>query len=221
MHCQETEEEVKRSLLFYKKRPWDRLKEFGYNHSNTILVHMVAANEKDIESLQGVHIVTCPNSNLKLGSGLAPISAYLDAGIHVALGTDSAASNNSLDMFSEMRSLALSHKGHTGPMTLPAWQVLECATINGAKALGLQDKIGSLTTGKCADLIAINLDHPRTYPHHSPLSQLVHAALSSQVTHTWVDGNLLVKEGKLTNPTLANFRPHAKKWMSITQPFAK
>jgi 5-methylthioadenosine/S-adenosylhomocysteine deaminase len=141
--------------------------------------------------MQGAHIAHCPCSNLKLASGIAPVAAALRTGVNVGLGTDGAASNNRVDLWQEMRTAALLAKAaDQNAESLPAYQALEMATIRGAHALGLQDKIGSIEVGKQADLVAVKLDDLNSLPCFDPISHLVYVASREQVTHTWIDGQL-------------------------------
>ena len=141
----------------------------------------------------------CPESNLKLASGFCPVSELLQRGINVSLGTDGAASNNDLDMFGEMQTAALLAKGITGKSSaLPAHEALEMATINGAKALGIDHITGSLTKGKAADVIAINLDTIESQPLYDPVSHIIYAASRNQVSDVWVAGKQLLKNRELT-----------------------
>jgi len=159
IHLHETKQEIKGSVEQYGKRPIERLNDLGLLSSKFIAVHMVESNQSDIEIAQAqqIHIVHSPESNLKLGSGFAPVADFLNANINVALATDGAASNNDLNMFGEMQTAALVAKAQSqNPTTLPAMQALEMATINGAKALGLEKEIGSLEIGKAADVVAID-----------------------------------------------------------------
>ncbi len=150
-------------------------------------------------SVQGVHVVHCPESNLKLASGFCPVSELLQEGINVALGTDGAASNNDLDMLGEMRTAALLAKGiFDDSSILPAHQALEMATINGAKALAIDHITGSLSKGKAADVIAIDLDTIETQPLYDPVSHIVYAANRNQISDVWVAGKQLLKNRELT-----------------------
>ncbi len=161
MHVHETADEVRQSEEQHGQRPIQRLHKLGLLSPRLIAVHMTQLTKDEITLLgaQGVHIVHCPESNLKLASGFCPVSKLLQEDINVALGTDGAASNNDLDMLGEIRTAALLAKGTSGNSSdLPAHQALEMATINGAKALGIDHVTGSLTKGKAADVIAIDLD---------------------------------------------------------------
>ncbi len=202
MHVHETGDEIEQSLKQYGKRPLARLQQMGLTGPDLIAVHMTQLQDDEIEDFatSGGHIVHCPESNLKLASGFCPVARLLDAGINVALGTDGAASNNDLDMLGEMQTAALLGKGVAGnPEALPAAQVLEMATINGAKALGLDAEIGSLKPGKAADITAIDLRRIETMPVFDPVSQIVYSAGREQVSHVWVNGKLLLAEGELTS----------------------
>lgn len=202
MHVHETEDEIAQSLKQYGKRPLARLAELGLTGPDLIAVHMTQLQDEEIESFatSGGHVVHCPESNLKLASGFCPVARLLEAGINVALGTDGAASNNDLDMLGEMRTAALLGKGVAGdPVVLPAIQVLEMATINGAKALGLDGEIGSLKPGKAADITAIDLQRIETLPVFDPVSQIVYSAGREQISHVWVNGQMLLSASELTS----------------------
>jgi 5-methylthioadenosine/S-adenosylhomocysteine deaminase len=141
-------------------------------------------------------VAHCPASNLKLGSGMAPVARLLAEGVNVGIGTDGAASNNRLDMLGEMRLAALLGKGVSGdPTALPAAQALEMATLAGARALGREQEIGSLAAGKQADIVAIDLARPDSQPCYDPLSDLVYSVGREQVSHVWVGGRLRVEDG--------------------------
>ena len=201
MHIHETVDEINQSEEQHGKRSLQRLHDLGLLSPRLIAVHMTQLTEEEIAllSTQGVHVVHCPESNLKLASGFCPVSELLRQDINVALGTDGAASNNDLDMLGEMRTAALLAKGITGNSSaLPAHQALEMATINGAKALGIDHITGSLTKGKAADVIAIDLDTIESQPLYDPVSHIVYAANRNQVTDVWVAGKQLLKNRTLT-----------------------
>lgn len=192
-HLHETRAEIQQSLDQFGVRPIERLKALGILGPSTVCAHGVHLEPAELEMLatQGAHIAHCPCSNLKLASGIAPVAAALRAGLNVGLGTDGAASNNRLDLWQEMRTAALLAKvADDNAESVPAYTALEMATINGAQALGLQDKIGSIEPGKQADLIAVRLDDLNSLPCYDPISHLVYVAGREQVTHTWVDGQL-------------------------------
>ena len=201
-HLHETRDEISQSEAQYGMRPIQRLTELGLLGPNFVAAHGVhlLAHEIDVLAEYGCHIAHCPSSNLKLASGIAPIASLLNNGVNVGLGTDGAASNNRLDMFAEMRLAALLAKGVSeDPTTLPAHQVLEMATINVAKALGLEDKIGSIEIGKQADLVAVKLSDFNISPCYDPVSHLVYTCGREHVTHTWVAGELRYSNGVYAN----------------------
>lgn len=215
MHVHETRQEIEQELQKTGKRPLQRLNELGLLDPSFIAVHMTQLNDDEIKLLAetGAHIVHCPESNLKLGSGFCPISQCLDAGINVALGTDGAASNNDLDMFGEMRTAALLAKGvNENASVIPAMTAIKMATINGAKALGIADETGSLSIGKAADVIAIDLDHLETQPLYCPASQIVYAASRQQVTDVWIAGKQLLKKRELTTLNLSDLKTKVQAW---------
>lgn len=218
IHLHETAHEIEESLAEHRVRPLERLDQLGLFNDRLISVHMTQLLDGEIEELakRGVSVVHCPQSNLKLTSGIAPV-AYLDqAGVTVALGTDGAASNNDLDLFGEMQTAALLAKGVTlDPTALPAERVLEMATIEGARALGREQEIGSLQIGKLADIVAVDLRQPATFPIYDPVSQLVYAASRAQVTDVWVGGKQLVRSGKLTMLDWEGIAKEALRWQKV------
>lgn len=204
MHIHETSDEVNDSLKACGMRPLARLEQLGLLDATLKLqaVHMTDLTNDEITLLAAreVSVIHCPESNMKLASGFCPTQALLDAGVNVALGTDGAASNNDLDMFGEMRTAVMIAKGYTGDASaVPTTSALRMATINGAKALGISDRTGSLELGKAADLIAIDMRQLRTAPSYDIEADLVYNTSSSQVSHTWVNGQLLLDCGRLTN----------------------
>ena len=201
IHLHETRDEISQSLTAHGQRPLARLHDLGLTGPQLIAVHGVHLNDQDQQLLveHGCHLAHCPASNLKLASGIAPVAALLDAGLNIGLGSDGAASNNSIDLFADMRLAALLAKGSSGnAAALPAWQALQMATINGARALGLADQLGSLQPGKLADLTAVDLSCLATQPCYDPIAQLVYAANRNQVSHVWVHGELLLEHGEFT-----------------------
>jgi 5-methylthioadenosine/S-adenosylhomocysteine deaminase len=215
MHVHETHDEIVQGLQHHDSRPLARLNELGLLSPSLAAVHMTHLEDHEIElfAASGGHVVHCPESNLKLASGFCPVAQLLQAGINVALGTDGAASNNDLDMFSEMRSAALLAKGVAkSASALPAAKALSMATINGARALGLQQETGSLEAGKSADLVAVDLHRVNTLPVYHPISQLVYAAGREQVTHVWVAGRAVVSEGRLTTLDDQQLKAHNNDW---------
>lgn len=214
-HLLETEWEIKQSLQQHDCHPMARLERLGLLNSRLQAVHMTQLSEEDIERVaqSGANVVHCPQSNLKLASGLCPLAALQQAGINVALGTDGAASNNDLDLLSEGQTAALLGKGVAGDArAVDAFQVIEMLTINGARALGLDDRIGSIEAGKQADLCALDLSAPETQPLHHVASQLVYAASSRQVSDVWVAGRRVLDTGKLVTIDLEEIVGSAREW---------
>ncbi len=198
MHVHETAGEVADAVAANGQRPLARLDALGLLNSQLIAVHMTQLNDDEIQLLaeRGVNVVHCPESNLKLASGYCPVEELRAAGVNLALGTDGAASNNDLDMLGEMRTAALLGKGVAADAAaVDAASALEMATLNGARALGLAEDIGSLVPGKAADMICVDLDRPATWPVYHPLSQVVYAAGREQVTDVWVAGEHLLDDG--------------------------
>ena len=215
IHVHETRYEVEQAQEQTGRRPLQRLQELGLVNPSLIAVHMTQLSDEEITLFaeSGAHIVHCPESNLKLASGFAPVARCLAAGINVALGTDGAASNNDLDMLGEMRTAALLGKAVAGDAgAIPAMTALRMATINGAKALGLDTCCGSLSVGKAADVIAIDLNHLETQPLYCPVSQIVYAASRQQVTDVWVAGKQLLKQRQLTTISMDNLKAKIAEW---------
>lgn len=201
IHLHETRDEIVASLRDYGERPLARLDRLGLVGPGLIAVHMTQLEEAEIERLAstGAHVVHCPESNLKLASGFCPAARLVTAGVNLALGTDGAASNNDLNLLGEMRTAALLGKAVAGSASaLPATQALRMATINGARALGLDREIGSIEPGKSADLVALDLRDAHTQPLYTPVPQLVYAAGRHQVRHVWVQGRQLIRDGVAT-----------------------
>ncbi len=198
VHLHETRHEIEESLKQHGVRPLERLHRLGLLGPQLIAVHAVHldASEIDLLAHEACHLAHCPTSNLKLGSGIPPMAAIQAHGVNFGLGTDGAASNNRLDLFQEMRHAALLGKGQSeNAEVLDAHATLHAATLGGARALGLEDRIGSLLPGKAADLCAVRLDEWLTQPCFDPASHLVYVAGREQVSHTWVAGNLLMCNG--------------------------
>ncbi|MBU2641986.1 MAG: TRZ/ATZ family hydrolase [Gammaproteobacteria bacterium] len=201
-HIHETADEVTTSLQQHGVRPLERLARLGLLGPNFIGVHAVHLNEAEIEFLakHGCHVAHCPTSNLKLASGIAPIAPLAAAGVNFGLGSDGAASNNRLDLFAEMRLAALLAKGVSGNVTaLPAAAALKAATLGGARALNLESRIGSITPGKRADLVAVDLTAVSSQPVFDPVSHLIYVAGREAVSHVWVDGKHTVNNRCLTS----------------------
>ncbi|HQR50124.1 MAG TPA: TRZ/ATZ family hydrolase [Methylophilaceae bacterium] len=220
-HLHETREEISQSEAQYGLRPLQRLTGLGLLGPNLLVTHCVHLTLGEIETLsaQGCHVAHCPSSNLKLASGIAPISTLLAAGINIGIGTDSAASNNRLDMFSEMRLAALLAKAAGDASTLKAGQALEMATLNGARALGLDDHIGSIEPGKLADLAAVDFSSPEMQPCFDPLSHLIYVAGREQVSHTWVAGELRYQRGVHDSVDIAELQEITTRWQARLKQF--
>jgi 5-methylthioadenosine/S-adenosylhomocysteine deaminase len=215
MHVHETLDEIQQSLATHKVRPLERLRLLGLLGPQFIGVHAVHLLDEEITLLteQGCHVAHCPSSNLKLGSGIAPSTRLLESGINLGLGTDGAASNNRLDVWEEIRLAALLAKGLSGRAdAVPAHAALAMATLNGAKALGLDSQIGSLLPGKQADIVAVDLSSAATQPCYDPISQLVYSAGRDQIRHVWVAGEMVVKDGHCLSLDEAAVVRHARQW---------
>lgn len=215
MHVHETVDEINGSIEQYKLRPLARLEKLGLLSPRLLAVHMTQLSEEEISlaANNGVNIIHCPESNMKLASGICPAQALLDRNINVALGTDSVSSNNDLNMLGEMRSAALLSKIDNGDASsLNARTALRMATINGAKALGIENETGSVEIGKTADMLAIDLNRLETQPVYDPVAQLVYSAGREQVRHVWVAGKQLLREGKLTTLDEAELLKQAQHW---------
>lgn len=199
-HVHETRQEVEEHQKQYKQSPLARLLKLGLLGPNFIGVHAVHLDEHELQLLAktGSNIAHCPTSNLKLASGFSPVAKMRQLGINVGLGTDSAASNNRLDLFGEMRLASLLAKGTTGDASaLPAGEVLRMATLNAANALGIGQETGSITLGKSADLCAVSLGSLETRPCFDPISHLINVAGRESVTHVWVAGKCCVDDKSL------------------------
>jgi 5-methylthioadenosine/S-adenosylhomocysteine deaminase len=215
MHVHETAHEVEGSVTQLGKRPLARLADIGLLGPRLIAVHMTQLLPAEIETLarDNVSVVHCPESNLKLASGFCPVPALVKAGVNVALGTDGAASNNNLDMLEEMRIAALLAKGASGEATaVPARAALRMATLNGARALGIETHTGSLTAGKAADITAIDLSALSSQPLYDPVSQIVYTATRDQVSDVWVNGRHLLVSHRLATLDEAALRDKAVQW---------
>ncbi len=196
IHVAETEFEVGQIKESYGARPFEYLDEIGFLADDVIAAHAVWLSDKEIEIIKenGVKLSHNPASNMKLASGISPVSKLVQSGINVSLGTDGAASNNNLDLFEEMKLAALLQKVHTGDSTvLPAEKVLEMATIDGAAALGLENEIGSIEVGKKADLVLVDMKTPGLTPFRHPVSHVVYAANGGDVDTVICNGEILMR----------------------------
>jgi 5-methylthioadenosine/S-adenosylhomocysteine deaminase len=215
MHVHETRHEVDEAVRQSGLRPLQRLDRLGLLNPGLIAVHMTELEEMEIERLAetGVKVIHCPESNLKLASGFCPVARLQQAGITVALGSDGAASNNDLDLFGEMRCAALLAKGVSGDAAVcNAETALRMATIEGARALGLDEITGSIEEGKQADLIAIDFDALDSQPLYNPVSQLVYALNSRQVSDVWVAGRRQLAAGRFTDIDPETLIARAREW---------
>lgn len=200
IHVSETEFEVQQVTEAHGARPFEYLNEIGFLGNDVIAAHAVWLSDKEIEIIKdtGVNLSHNPASNMKLASGISPVSKLIEAGVNVTLGTDGTASNNNLDMIEEMKLAALLQKVNTGDSTvLPAEKVFEMATINGAKALGLQDEIGTIEVGKKADLVLLDMKTSHLTPFRHPISHMVYAANGGDVDTTICNGEILMRNKKL------------------------
>ncbi|TWC38923.1 5-methylthioadenosine/S-adenosylhomocysteine deaminase [Pseudomonas sp. SJZ079] len=215
MHVQETAFEVQQSLEHRGERPLARLARLGLLGPRFQAVHMTQVDEDDLALLvaSNTSVIHCPESNLKLASGFCPVEKLWQAGVNVAIGTDGAASNNDLDLLGEIRTAALLAKAVAGSATaLDAHRALRMATLNGARALGLDEQIGSLELGKAADLAAFDLSGLAQQPVYDPVSQLIYTNSRACVTHAWVGGKLLLEAGKLTRLDEQRIIANARAW---------
>ncbi len=220
IHVHETAGEVEQFVQQHGLRPLQLLEEVNLLNPSLIAVHMTQLTDSEIDCLanNGVNIVHCPESNMKLASGGCPVKQLIKAGVNVALGTDSTASNNDLDMIGEMRSAALLGKHLSiDASAVDAQQTLRMATINGARALGLGDITGSLEAGKAADMIALDISSLSTSPVYDPVSHLVYAASREHIRHVWVAGEQLVNDRKLTTMDENEIIKSTHQWLSKIQ----
>jgi 5-methylthioadenosine/S-adenosylhomocysteine deaminase len=215
LHLHETTDEIGDEKVRHGVRPLQRLHALGMLGPNLIAVHAIHVEASEIELLaaHGCHVAHCPSSNLKLASGFAPVARYLDAGVNVGLGTDGAASNNRLDLLEEMRLAALlakavSHRAEA----LPAHTAIRMATLNGAAALGLERRVGSLVPGKEADLTAVNLSTLAMSPCFDPVSHLVYCAGRHDVSDVWIAGRRVLQLGRLTTLNESELLARALRW---------
>jgi len=215
MHIHETSDEIEQSINQYGKRPLERLSDLGLLSSRLIAVHMTQLEQNEIDEIKKtrVSVVHCPESNLKLASGFCPVGKLQKNNINVCIGTDGAASNNDLDMLGEMHITALLAKGVNNDCACSdAHTTLRMATLNGAKALGMSESIGSLKKGKQADVVAIDLNQIETIPLYEPLSQIIYAADRRQISDVWVAGKRLLENRELTTLKYEELLENSKLW---------
>ncbi|HUR59408.1 MAG TPA: TRZ/ATZ family hydrolase [Opitutaceae bacterium] len=217
MHVHETATEVEQGVAQHGMRPFERMRRLGLVGPRLIAVHAVHLDdlELDLMAREGVSVAHCPSSNLKLASGIARVADMRARGIRVGVGTDGAASNNRLDVMTEMRTAALLAKVSSGnASTVTAHEALEMATIEGARALGLEADIGSIEAGKWADLAAVEFSSVETLPCFDPVSHLVYAAGREHVTHVWVAGEARLEERRLVTLDAQDLHDKARWWQS-------
>lgn len=215
LHLHETAFEVDEAMKATGSRPVTRMAELGVLGRNTQCVHMTQIDDSDLEQLvrSGAHIVHCPESNLKLASGLCPVQKLMDHGINVTIGTDGAASNNDLDLFGELKTAAMIAKVVAGDASaLSAHRALEMATLSGARALGREQELGSLVPGKLADLIAVDLSDPFLQPVYDPASHLVYSNHGRAVSHSWIHGVPQLQDGRLTRIDVPDLMLRVSEW---------
>ena len=197
MHLSEVEEDVRYAKKEFGKMPAEFMDQVGLVGRNVVFAHGVWLTEPEwqIMAKKGASVAHCPSSNMKLSSGIAKVPEMLSVGVNVGLGCDGGPSNNSYDMIREMKTASLLQKARTmDPLTMSAETVLEMATINGAKALSLQDRIGSIEPGKRADVIIVNMQKPHLIPTFNPVSHIAYAALGSDVDTTIIDGKIVMED---------------------------
>ncbi len=217
IHLHETKNEIAESLKTSGIRPIERLNKLGLLNENLIAAHMVhLTNDEKLQiKTTKTNIVHCPKSNLKLGSGIADIKSLDEYGINIAIGTDSSASNNNLDMFSEMQYAALLAKGtNLDAEAIGAYKTLKMATINGAKAIGLADKIGSLEIGKAADIVALDINDISCQPWFDVVTQLIYSASKDQVSDVWIAGKRVLCNKKLVQLNENDLLEDIKRWQN-------
>ena len=215
LHLHETAQEVSDSLKLHGQRPIARIDRLGLLNDRLIAVHMTQLTEAEIHlcAERGVSVVHCAESNLKLASGFCPACALLKAGVNLAIGTDGCASNNDLDMLGETRSAALLAKAVANDAaSFNAFEALHAATLGGAKALGFEDKIGSIEAGKDADLVCVDLSALETQPLHHVVSQLIYATGRQQVSDVWIAGVQKLRQRELVDMDSAAIVANARQW---------
>lgn len=215
MHVHETAHEVQEALRKHGERPLARLARLQLLGPRFQAVHMTQVDDDDLALLteHNCSVIHCPESNLKLASGFCPVERLWEAGINVAVGTDGAASNNDLDLLGETRTAALLAKAVAGSATaLDAHRALRMATLNGARALGIDEHTGSLEIGKFADLVALDLSGLAQQPVYDPVSQLIYSTSRDAVRHVWIGGKQLLESGRLTRMDEQQVIANARQW---------
>ena len=221
LHLHETAHEVEEARRERGARPFARMQSLGLVNDHLVAVHMTQLTEAEIAACAeaGVSVAHCAESNLKLASGFCPAARLVRAGVNLALGTDGCASNNDLDMFGEMRTAALLAKAVANDASaLDAASTLRAATLGSAKAMGWDDRIGSIEVGKQADLAAVKLDELETQPMYDVVSQLVYAAGRHQVSDVWIAGERKLRERALADLDVAELLAKARRWRERISP---
>jgi len=224
LHLSESKDELEGVEERFGKRPAQHLEDLGLLGPHLILDHCVHVSESEIELLaeHKVSVVHNPESNMKLASGIAPVPEMIAKGITVGLGTDGCASNNNLDLFGEMDMAAKLHKAHKlDPTVMDAQTLIKMATIDGARALGLEKITGSLEVGKRADLIVIDLNRPHLIPMYNPYSQLVYAASGHDVKHSIIDGNLVMEDRRLSTLDVEDIMGRSREKSNMVREWVK
>jgi len=217
LHLHETAQEVAQSQQQHGQRPIARLDRLGLINDRLIAVHMTQLTEAEIHlcAERGVSVVHCPESNLKLASGFCPACALQKAGVTLAIGTDGVASNNDLDMFGETRTAAILAKAVADDAAgFDAFTALRAATLGGAKAMGFDHLVGSIETGKQADLVCVDLSALETQPLHHVVSQLIYATGRHQVSDVWIAGKPKLRQRELVDMDMAGILANAKQWQT-------
>ena len=214
VHLAETQTEQDNCMAQHGMSPTEYLEKEGLFSTKTLAAHCVVMSDHDIEILarHGVSVAHNPQSNMKLASGIAPVRKMLDAGINVAIGTDGASANNGLDMWEEMRTASLLQKVATmDPCAIPAYTALQMATVNGAKAIGREGKLGVLAAGAFADILLVDIEKAHLYPHTNLISELVYSTHASDVDTVIVNGKIVVKNRKCLSMNAAEVCATAQK----------
>jgi 5-methylthioadenosine/S-adenosylhomocysteine deaminase len=201
VHLAESREEVATIRATYDCTPTEYMDRVGFFDEQALVAHGIYLTDSDLDILaaRGVHVVTNPVSNMKLANGFAPLGKMLKKGISICLGTDSAASNNTQNLFKDLQSVVLVHKGHDEEAEMiSAGEALRFATVNGAHALGLAEQAGAIRVGMKADLVLLDLDQPQFHPRHNLVSALAYSATGHEVVMTMVDGRILYEDGAYT-----------------------
>ena len=220
IHVHETQQEIAQAMHETGERPLARLARLGLVNKQLAAVHVTQLLSEEIEMLarSGASVLHCPESNLKLASGVCPVSQLRSHGVNIALGTDGAASNNDLDMLGEMRTAAFLGKLKAdNAATNTAAEVLCMATLAGARSLGLDDRLGSLKPGKAADIVAIDLRGVDTQPVYNPISQIIYVATRGHVRDVWIAGHRVLQEGNLKRIDVAEVIQETKIWQKRIQ----